>query len=172
METMAAGLPKAIIMFTKDVLNYRLTPRISGARVRARVLLYSELVNLKYAGFFILVAIWLMTSCAFASTIATAAELTHNSITLANFPNPFDSRYSQTKIFILTTYPKDSFFHVKIFDVFGYPVKDYGYVEGGSVIVWDGSDDSGRKVAKGGYLCVVFSQDGNVSAIKKIGVLH
>lgn len=186
-QTMAAGLPKAI-MFTIDVLNYRLTLCISGARARVRVLLYSVRnagaagasvsISLRYAGFFVFVALIFLAIVilpVFASTLSTSKlqdNLSAEGVTLVNFPNPFDSRKGATKIFILTDYPKGSYFRVKIFDVFGYPVKDCGYVEGGSSIVWDGRDESGRCVAKGGYLVVVFSDDGRISGVKKIGVVH
>jgi flagellar hook assembly protein FlgD len=41
-------------------------------------------------------------------------------------------------------------------------------------LVWDGTDDDGRKVAKGGYICVVkiYSGSAQVLVTRKIGVLH
>ena len=189
---MAAGLPKAI-MFTIDVLNYRLTLCISGARARTRVyyiargLSFVNLIRLGCKGLFIFaVALTLISAVVvFASSAASllladtaSVNPTSNAaISVVNFPNPFDSRHSDTKIFISDSFPKDKqgdsslHFRVKIFDLFGYPVRDCGYVSDG-VVTWDGRDDAGRKVSKGGYLCVIFSEDGRVSAVKKIGVLH
>lgn len=97
---------------------------------------------------------------------------------LANYPNPFDSRRESTVI----TYrlPQDSPVRVKIYDLFGYPVKEFvfnpgemGARAGTNEIAWDGTDGSGNKVSKGGYICrVTVEGDRPVNGIRKIGVIH
>ena len=40
-------------------------------------------------------------------------------------------------------------------------------------VPWDGTDETGQKVAKGGYVCQVTVEGGQpVRGVRKIGVLH
>ena len=97
---------------------------------------------------------------------------------LANYPNPFDSRREETHI----TYrlAQDLPVKVRIYDLFGYPVKEFSFNPGDSgarfgqnTIRWDGTDSSGQKVSKGGYICqIIVDGDQPVRMIRKIGVIH
>jgi hypothetical protein len=97
---------------------------------------------------------------------------------LSNYPNPFDSRREGTTI----TYrlPQDIPVHVRIYDLFGYPVKEFSFNAGEmgaragvNEIQWDGTDGTGSKVSKGGYICrVTVEGDRPVNGIRKIGVIH
>lgn len=97
---------------------------------------------------------------------------------LSNYPNPFNSRNEETVI----TYhlSEDLPVRIRIVDLFGYPVREFyfspgeaGAKAGENVVRWDGTDASGQKVSKGGYICQV-SAEGNRPArgIRKIGVIH
>lgn len=97
---------------------------------------------------------------------------------LSNYPNPFDSRKEETVI----TYQllSDQPVRIRIVDLFGYVVKEFhfspgsnGARSGENMVRWDGRDESGQKVSKGGYICQV-SVEGErpSSGIRKIGVIH
>ena len=97
---------------------------------------------------------------------------------LANYPNPFDSRREDTTI----TYqlPQDLPVKVAIYDLFGYEVKEFhfypgemGARRGANDVAWDGTDQTGGKVAKGGYVCrVTVEGDQPAAGVRKIGVIH
>lgn len=94
---------------------------------------------------------------------------------ITNYPNPFDSRLGNTTI--LYTLGTDSAVKAKIYDMFGNLVRDYqerSEAAGVKRIIWDGTDQMGSKVAKGGYICVVEirNNDSKVLATRKIGVVH
>jgi flagellar hook assembly protein FlgD len=94
---------------------------------------------------------------------------------LTSYPNPFDSRIDRTNI--LYTLDAESEVKVKIYDLFGNIVREYEashQYPGIERIVWDGTDNSGRKVAKGGYICVIEINNESVRylATRKIGVIH
>jgi flagellar hook assembly protein FlgD len=94
---------------------------------------------------------------------------------ITNYPNPFDSRQENTTI--LYTLVTDSEVKANIYDLFGNPIKVYPEKKetaGIKMIVWDGTDDNGSKVTKGGYICVVEIRNGGmkVMATRKIGVVH
>jgi hypothetical protein len=94
---------------------------------------------------------------------------------VTNYPNPFDSRSGNTTI--LYRLFTDSAVKVKIYDLFGNMVREYpSSREDAGVyrIVWDGTNESGEKVAKGGYLCIIEVSNEAVRyvATRKIGVLH
>lgn len=97
---------------------------------------------------------------------------------LINYPNPFDSRKEET--FISYRLPQDLPVRVRIYDLFGYRVKEFNFSagelgarRGENIVRWDGTDGSGQKVSMGGYLCQV-TVEGEQSArgIRKIGVIH
>ena len=97
---------------------------------------------------------------------------------LVNYPNPFDSRREET--IIRYELPQDLAVRVRIYDLFGYQVKDFhfspgerGGRAGENEVRWDGTDQTGEKVTKGGYICQV-TVEGDLAArgIRKIGVIH
>jgi hypothetical protein len=108
-----------------------------------------------------------------AAHFSAATPLEVYSIT--NYPNPFNSRQENTTI--LCTLEADCEVKVMIYDLLGNPVKEYpGKTETAGIkrIIWDGTNDNGSKVAKGGYICVVEIMNGGlkVMATRKIGVVH
>ncbi len=97
---------------------------------------------------------------------------------LTNYPNPFNSRSEATSI--AYQLPADQPVRVRIYDLFGFQVKEYqfspgemGARSGNNTISWDGTDESGQKVSKGGYVCMVMVQgDQPARGVRKIGVIH
>ena len=97
---------------------------------------------------------------------------------LINYPNPFDSRREET--LIAYSIPQDMPVRIRIYDLFGYQIKDFhfspgenGARSGENTIRWDGTDESGQKVSKGGYICqVTVEGDQPARGIRKIGVIH
>ena len=94
---------------------------------------------------------------------------------LTNYPNPFDSRLGSTTI--LFTLESDSEVSARIYDLFGNIVRDYNFgmiSRGPNRLVWDGTNEAGDKVAKGGYICVMqmTGEQTKVVASRKIGVIH
>lgn len=97
---------------------------------------------------------------------------------LVNYPNPFDSRKEETTISYQI--PRDASVRIKIVDLFGYPVKEFNFSQGEmgarsgeNNVRWDGTDETGQKVAKGGYICqVILEGDQVATGVRKIGVIH
>ena len=94
---------------------------------------------------------------------------------VTNYPNPFDSRVEKTTI--LFTLDSDSAVSVRIYDLFGNIVRDYNFgmiSRGPNRLVWDGTNEAGEKVAKGGYICVmeIANDRAKLIASRKIGVIH
>lgn len=97
---------------------------------------------------------------------------------LTNYPNPFDSRREGT--WIAYQIPQDLPVRVGIYDLFGYKVREFRFMPGeegaragANRIRWDGTDETGRKVSKGGYVCqVVVEGDLQARGVRKIGVIH
>jgi hypothetical protein len=94
---------------------------------------------------------------------------------VTNFPNPFDSREESTTICYTLT--SESEVKAVIYDLLGNLVKEYPtFLEAAGIktVVWDGTDENGNKVAKGGYILAVKIKSGvaNVVATRKIGVIH
>ncbi len=91
------------------------------------------------------------------------------------YPNPFDSRRGKTKI--AYTLSSDRRVTVDIYSIYGVriwnksiPPAALGGRRGTNLLVWDGTDRGGRKVAKGLYFALV--RVGADHAIIKIGVIH
>ena len=120
------------------------------------------------------------------SPLATSAGTGISATILAgvsNFPNPFDSRkggdLGLTKItYILNA---DSDVTITIYDALGYLVKTLAATpgsEGGKTgqnfIPWNGRNDAGILVSKGGYVARIRAKapGGTATAIRKIGVIH
>ena len=94
---------------------------------------------------------------------------------LINYPNPFDSRLESTTI--LFNLESDAAVSARIYDLFGNIVRDYNFgmiSRGANRLVWDGTNEAGDKVAKGGYICVmqINGEQVKVVASRKIGVIH
>jgi len=114
----------------------------------------------------------------FAGILFAFAELPNIMERFTNYPNPFDSRREET--FITYQLSQDLPVRVRIVDLFGYPVKEFifspgetGARTGENIVKWDGTDASGQKVSKGGYICqVTVEGDRPVRGIRKIGVVH
>lgn len=109
-------------------------------------------------------------SIAAVISVASAHAEYFNGIILSNYPNPFDSRKTTTNILVTKSNQTAVAVTVKIYDLFGNLVKQMESSDGS--IVWDGRDNNGRYVAKGGYICVVSTDDGRMIALRKIGVIH
>ena len=102
---------------------------------------------------------------------------------VSNFPNPFDSRkggdQGKTQItYILNT---DADVTVTIYDALGYQVKTLSCAPGAdgcraglNFLPWNGRNEAGVQVAKGGYVAriKVKTGGGTATAIRKIGVIH
>jgi len=94
---------------------------------------------------------------------------------LMNYPNPFDSRLESTTI--LFNLESDSAVSARIYDLFGNIVRDYNFgmiSRGPNRLIWDGTNEAGDKVSKGGYICVmqITGDQVKVVASRKIGVIH
>lgn len=89
---------------------------------------------------------------------------------LSAYPNPFDSR--KTSVTINFTLNRDAKVKMSIYDLFGSKIKSvsFGGTAGVNETVWDGADNTGRKVSKGMYICVIRAAGGRKTV--KIGVLH
>ncbi len=102
---------------------------------------------------------------------------------VSNYPNPFDSRKGGNagKTFVTYTLNADSDVTITIYDALGYLVKTIscppgaeGGKTGSNFVPWDGRNDAGAFVSKGGYTARirVKSPGGTATAIRKIGVIH
>ncbi|MFI5345202.1 MAG: hypothetical protein ACHQ51_02395 [Elusimicrobiota bacterium] len=102
---------------------------------------------------------------------------------VSNFPNPFDSRKGGNSGKTQITYilNADSSVTIQIYDALGYLTKTIGCpagTNGGSsgqnFVDWDGRNDAGVLVSKGGYTAriKVKAPSGTATVIRKIGVIH
>ena len=102
---------------------------------------------------------------------------------ISNYPNPFDSRkggeLGQTKI--TYTLNSDADTTITIYDALGYLVKTIscpagseGGKTGMNFVSWNGRNDAGVLVSKGGYTARIRAKasGGTATAIRKIGVIH
>jgi flagellar hook assembly protein FlgD len=96
---------------------------------------------------------------------------------VTNYPNPFDSRQETTTICFQV--PTEARVTVRIYDLFGNLVREYPVrfaSAGTNTVVWDGTDNGGEKVAKGGYVCLITAEHETsqlqLLATRKIGVIH
>jgi hypothetical protein len=100
-----------------------------------------------------------------------------------NVPNPFDSRKAglegQTQISY--TLAQDVPVQATLYDLLGNRVRRWEFASaenggraGANQFWWDGTNESGQKVSKGGYLAQIeIETSGTVAtAIRKIGVIH
>jgi hypothetical protein len=102
---------------------------------------------------------------------------------VSNYPNPVDTRKGGPagKTMITYTLNANSDVTINIYDALGYLVKSIsasagsqGGMEGMNFVQWDGHNDAGISVSKGGYIARirVKSPGGEATAIRKIGVIH
>lgn len=102
---------------------------------------------------------------------------------VSNAPNPFDSRKGglegQTQISY--TLAQDVPVRVTLYDLLGFRVRRWDFSAGQNggraghnQFLWDGTNETGRKVSKGGYLAQIEIETPEtvVSVIRKIGVIH
>jgi hypothetical protein len=120
------------------------------------------------------------------SPVGTAANtgLTSSIIAgVSNFPNPFDSRKGgnagKTQITYILNANSDV--TIQIYDALGYLTKSLSFPSGSNggmagrnFVDWDGRNDAGVLVSKGGYTAriKVKSPGGTATSIRKIGVIH
>jgi hypothetical protein len=102
---------------------------------------------------------------------------------VSNYPNPVDTRRGgpESKTTIVYILNQNASVTITLYDLLGYQVFSWSFQpgeNGGSMganaVLWDGTNGSGFKVAKGGYIAQikVQSEKGLVTAIRKIGVIH
>ena len=98
---------------------------------------------------------------------------------VTNYPNPVDIRQGPTNIAYILN--EDATVKLNLFDLLGYLVRTWEFGAGQSggragpnVVPWDGSDDSGSRVAAGGYILriEVVGSKGSTTVIRKIGVIR
>jgi len=105
---------------------------------------------------------------------------------VTNFPNPVDIRKGglEGRTFISYLLATDAQVDITVYDLLGYRVVAWSFQAGsqggqqGPNQVppggWDGTNESGQKVSKGGYLAQikVGGAKGSTTVIRKIGVIH
>ena len=94
---------------------------------------------------------------------------------VSNYPNPFDSRNEYTTI--VYSVSQEGKARMLIYDLLGNLVKEYpsNYIgTGTNKVTWDGTNEAGQKVAKGGYICIVeiINDSNRILTLRKIGVIH
>jgi flagellar hook assembly protein FlgD len=105
---------------------------------------------------------------------------------VTNYPNPVDTRKGglEGRTFISYLLASDADVDITVYDLLGYRVMHWNF-QGGSLGGrqgannvpnggWDGTNESGQKVSKGGYLAQikVSGAKGSSTVIRKIGVIH
>jgi len=102
---------------------------------------------------------------------------------VTNYPNPFDSRKAGLLGQTALSYSlnQDARVSIEIYDLLAKRVKGWDFAPGqpgaragNNQILWDGADEAGRKVSKGGYIAEIQVETPNTAAtvIRKIGVIH
>ncbi|MDD5456414.1 MAG: hypothetical protein PHV30_05205 [Candidatus Margulisbacteria bacterium] len=82
---------------------------------------------------------------------------------LFNAPNPFDSRKENTTIYY--TLGSQASVEIDIYSLFGYFIKKWNFTAtelgtaGDHILVWDGTNVNGMKVAKGVYILILKATD-------------
>lgn len=100
---------------------------------------------------------------------------------VSNYPNPFYSRREETKIFYYLN--QNTGVVVAIYDSMGHFVKKFNYsqgiagksMKGDCEIAWNGTNEAGEFVSKGGYFVVIEAPEaegGDNKIIHMIGVIH
>jgi len=102
---------------------------------------------------------------------------------VSNAPNPFDSRKAglEGKTRILYRLENDVPVRVTLYDLLGFRVRRWDFSAGQNGgragqndFLWDGTNESGQKVSKGGYLAQIEIETSEtvVTVIRKIGLIH
>ena len=105
---------------------------------------------------------------------------------VSNYPNPVDTRKGglDGRTFITYLLASDAQVDITVYDLLGYrvmawsfPAGSVGGQQGPNTVPpngWDGTNESGQKVSKGGYLAQikVGGSKGSTTVIRKIGVIH
>ena len=108
---------------------------------------------------------------------------------VTNYPNPVDTRKggAEGKTCINYILASDAQVDITIYDLLGYRVMAWSFPAGSpggmqgsqpnSCVPaggWDGTNESGQKVSKGGYLAQIKAggAQGSTTVIRKIGVIH
>jgi hypothetical protein len=100
-----------------------------------------------------------------------------------NYPNPFDPRKGglDGKTAITYVLSDNAEVTITLYDLLGYVVKEFAFssgAEGGrpgpNAVTWDGRNDLGSFVSKGGYIARIKASNskGSKVIIRKIGVIH
>jgi hypothetical protein len=115
-----------------------------------------------------------------AESGAAATGLPDEAITkVTNYPNPVDTRQGPTNVSYILNAP--STVKITLFDLLGYQLRIWEFSAGSNggklgpnVFQWDGTDDSGRKVAAGGYIMriEVTGEKGSTTVLRKIGIIN
>lgn len=102
---------------------------------------------------------------------------------VTNYPNPFDSRKPgmEGETTIAYSLAQDAKVSMVLYDLLGRRVREWtfnpgtmGGRAGSNQILWDGTNEAGQKVSKGGYIAEIQVETPNTTAtvIRKIGVIH
>jgi hypothetical protein len=103
-----------------------------------------------------------------------------------NYPNPVDTRKGgqEGRTTISYILASDAEVEITVYDLLGYRVMHWNFQAGeeggrqGANRVppngWDGTNEAGQKVSKGGYLAQikVSGAAGSSTVIRKIGIIH
>ncbi|MFA5975390.1 MAG: hypothetical protein WC859_04410 [Elusimicrobiota bacterium] len=105
---------------------------------------------------------------------------------VSNYPNPVDTRKGgiEGRTFITYLLASDANVDITVYDLLGYRVMHWNFqggtpggLQGPNTVPpggWDGTNEAGQKVSKGGYLAQIQVSGGKGSStvIRKIGVIH
>lgn len=111
------------------------------------------------------------------STVKTEKVLSN----VSNYPNPFYSRTETTKIFYFLR--EDSGIEITIYDSMGHYVRKFNYTKGiagksskgDCEIEWNGKNEAGEFVEKGGYFVVIEAPEAEGDSkkiVRMVGVIH
>ena len=100
---------------------------------------------------------------------------------VSNYPNPFSSRKEKTTLFYYLN--QDAGIEIKIYDSLGHFVRKYNYVsgivgktiQGACTLEWDGRNEQGEYVEKGGYFVVIEAPEAkgeDRKIVRMMGVIH
>lgn len=100
---------------------------------------------------------------------------------VSNYPNPFKSRSEKTTIFYYLN--QDTGIEIRIYDSVGHFVRKYNYtsgisgksVKGDCALEWDGRNEVGEYVEKGGYFVVIEAPGAtgvDRKIVRMVGVIH
>ena len=115
------------------------------------------------------------------STPLTTADTDKVLSSVSNYPNPFNSRKEKTTLFYYLN--QDTGIEVRIYDSIGHFVRKFNYtagiigktVKGDCTMEWDGKNEQGEYVAKGGYFVVIEAPDTkgeDKKIVRMVGVIH